>query len=140
VKLSENAIREIADWLQCGLECWIHKAKGTMYFLPNLEDPFFDPEQWKEVLEELQGREDEFLVFQKMDSSHAFRVMEEFTLSLPIAALRTELEAALSGSRPFHCFTSRVEMSKQRENWYNYRFDAHMDWVKSQVNCYELVY
>jgi len=139
VKLSENTVREIADWLQCGLECWIHKLRGTMYFLPSVEDPYFDPSQWQDVLTDVQGHEDEYVIFQTMDSSHSFRIMKNFTHSLDENEIRCELENALSRSKPFHHFNSRVEASTLREEWADYRFKAHMEWVKSQVQCYELV-
>lgn len=139
MKLSENAVREIADWLQCGLECWIHKLRGTMYFLPNFNDPFFDPSQWEDVLSDIQGHENEYFIFQTMDSSHSFRIMQNFTLSLDESLIRTDLEYALSGPRPFHNFNSRLTHSALREEWADFKFNAHMDWVKSQVYCYELV-
>ncbi|MGB6036857.1 MAG: hypothetical protein WBG42_11365, partial [Cryomorphaceae bacterium] len=139
VKLSENTIREIADWLQCGLECWIHKSKGTMYFLPNFDDPYFDPSQWEDVLTSVQGHEDEYLVFQTMDTSLSFRIMQSFAYSLEKSSIRSELENALSKPRPFHYFNARVEGSPIQTDWADFRFNAHMDWVKSQVNCYELV-
>lgn len=110
-----------------------------MHFLPSLEDPFFDPDQWEEVLTLVQGHEDEYLVFQKMDTTHAFRVMENFTGSLKDSTDRSLLEAALFGARPFHFFNERVERSELREEWANYKFQAHKDWVRSQVECYELV-
>jgi hypothetical protein len=140
VKLSENTVREIADWLQCGLECWIHKLKGTMYFLPKKDDPYFDPEQWREVLYALEGNESDYLVFQTMDSSQSYRMMQDFTWSLQESFERTELERALKSARPFHHFKLLVDVSDLNEKWSNHRFDAHMDWVKSQVNCFELVW
>lgn len=139
VKLSENTVREIADWLQCGLECWIHKFRGTMYFLPKKDDPYFDPDQWREVLLALEGNENDFLVFQMMDSSHSLQVMQGFIWSLQDGFERTELEKTLERSNPFHHFNLLVEVSGLSEAWSNYRYDAHMDWVRSQVNCYELV-
>lgn len=139
MKLSENTVREIADWLQCGLECWIHKHSGTMYFLPNVEDPYFDPSQWEDVLADLQGHEDEFLVFQTMETPHSFRIMQNFAFSMIDCAMRNELECALSGPRPFHRFNARVENSPMSEKWADFKFKAHMEWVKSQVNCYEVV-
>lgn len=140
VKLSENTVREIADWLQCGLECWIHKLRGTMYFLPCKDDPCFNPMQWEDVLIALEGNENDFLVFQIMDSAHSFAVMQGFIWSLQESFIRTELEKALNGSNPTHHFNLLVEVSDLSEEWSNYRFDAHMDWVKSQVKCYEMVY
>ena len=139
MKLSQNTIREIADWLQCGMECWIHKHKGTMYFLPDLEDPYFDPSQWEDVLTDVRGHECEYLVFHKMDSSHSFRIMQHFVHSLGEGSLRNDLENALSRPKPFRHFNEKVECSSVRTDWADFRFNAHMDWVKSQVDCYELV-
>jgi len=139
VKLSENTVREIADWLQCGLECWIHKKRGNMYFLPNLEDPYFDPTQWEDILVHIQGHENEYLVFQTMDSSHSYRIMENFTSSLDESDTRLDLELALARPRPFHHFNALVRDSLMNEKWADFKFSAHMDWVKSQIDCYELV-
>jgi hypothetical protein len=110
-----------------------------MHFLPNTDDPYFDPEMWQDALTEVKGREEEYLVFETMDSSHAYRIMEEFTHSLSRGKIRSELEVTLCGPKPFKNFNTRVESSNLREEWFNYKFDAHMEWVKSQVSCYELV-
>ncbi|MEM9052478.1 MAG: hypothetical protein AAGC47_10535 [Bacteroidota bacterium] len=139
MKLSENTVREIADWLQCGLECWVHKVRGTMIFLPNSDDPYYDPEMWDDAFVDVAGREQEYLVFETMDSSHSYRIMEDFTFNLASCELKYELERALQGPKPFQRFKQSVERSNLRESWYNYKFDAHMDWVKSQVNCHQLV-
>lgn len=139
VKLSENTVREIADWLQGGLECWVHKVEGTMLFLPNRHDPYFDPDLWEEAFEDVHGREDEYLVFETMDSSHSYRIMQEFTHSLDAGKLKCELETALGRTKPFKRFREALENSDFKESWYNYKFEAHMDWVKSQVSCHELV-
>ena len=110
-----------------------------MYLLPNLEDPYFDPDQWQDVLTDVLGHEDEYLVFQTMDSSHSFRTMQNFAFSLNESLIRSDLECALSGPRPFHNFNSRLAQSPLREEWADFKFNAHMEWVKSQVDCYELV-
>ncbi len=110
-----------------------------MYFLPSLEDPYFDPSQWEEVITSVQGHEEEYLVFHTMDSSHSFRIMQNFAHSLDESMIRTDLEYALSGSRPFHNFNSKLAHSALREEWADFKFNAHMEWVKSQVECYELV-
>lgn len=139
MKLSENTIREIADWLQCGFECWIHKVTGTIYFFPSPEDAYFDPTQWEDDLADIQRNEQDYVVFQTMDSSHSFRIMENFVFSLSESMIKSKLNFALSGARPFYHFNMRVRNSQLNEAWANFKFDAHKDWVKSQVDCFEIV-
>lgn len=110
-----------------------------MHFLPDMEDPYFDPDQWPEALADVRGREHEFAVFESMDSRMAFSVMTDFVRELRKDPHREELEDALSGPKPFQNFKFKVENSPYREDWFNYLFRAHMDWVKSQLHCYELV-
>ncbi|MCH2200213.1 MAG: UPF0158 family protein, partial [Flavobacteriales bacterium] len=107
--------------------------------LPNVEDPLFDPEIWEDSFVDVAGKEHEYLVFEPMDRSHSYRIMEAFAFSLASIELKFELERALQGPKPFKRFKQSVEKSDFRESWCNYKFDAHMDWVKSQVNCHQLV-
>ncbi len=110
-----------------------------MYLLPNLEDPYFDPDQWQDVLTDVLGHEDEYLVFQTMDSSHSFRTMQNFAVSLKESLIRSDLECALPHPDHSIILTPRLAQSPLREEWADFKFNAHMEWVKSQVDCYELV-
>jgi len=110
-----------------------------MHFLPDMEDPYFDPDQWSETLDDVLGKEDEYAVFESMDNRMAYSVMQDFVHNLHEDWLRDELEFALASPKPMQDFKFKVENSPYREDWFNYRFRAHMDWVKSQLNCYELV-
>lgn len=132
-------MREIADWLQCGLQCWIHKMSGTMYFLPDMNDPLLDPEPWSDVLSQVEGRESEFAIFESMNGRMVYATMLDFTHHLESSSVKDDLEFALRSHKPIQNFKFRVENSALREEWFNFRFKAHMEWVRSQLNCYELV-
>ncbi len=132
-------VREIADWLQCGVECWIHKAKGTIHFLPDLKDPLIDSGSWKEVLDDVSGRESEFAIYQMMDHNMFYQVMKDFALLKNHGEVRDVLMHSLVSVNPIKSFRAVIEENLLQEAWVDYLFDANMEWVKSQQHCYELV-
>jgi hypothetical protein len=110
-----------------------------MYFLPDINDPLLDPEPWSDLLSQVEGRESEFAIFESMSGRMVYATMLDFTYHLESSSVKDDLEFALRSHKPIQNFKFRVENSPFREEWFNFRFKAHMEWVRSQLNCYELV-
>lgn len=67
-----------------------------------------------------------------MDSFQSFRVMEGFSDSLAAGRMKNKLEYILSQPKPFREFKHAVESSDYRQDWYDFRRQANVAWVKEQ--------
>ena len=132
MKLTDNQIREIAELLECGLQCYVHKPTDTIEYHPDI-DEMFDPEPWQDLIDKIEENWDDYERFEKMDSSQAFRVMEDFVDSIDPNETKKRLEYALSRPKPFRNFKYEIDQSKYRQTWFDFRLNANINWVKKQL-------
>ena len=72
--LTKEQINEIAEELDCGLRCFVHKATGVFKSMPKEEDmEFMELESWDEDIQELEENWTDYLEFDRMPSGEAFR-------------------------------------------------------------------
>lgn len=74
---------------------------------------------------------------EKMPSSEAFRVMEDFAGLVADRKVQFRLINALEKRKPFRHFKFEVENSVAREEWFKYRDERNYDWVLQQVRHLE---
>lgn len=137
MKLTEEQIKEIAGNLECGLQCHVHKVTGQMEFHPD-PDEVLDPELWQEQFDMIEANKDDYELFEKMDSFQSFRVMEEFVDTLKPGALKSKLENILSRPKPFRNFKYEIDYSDYRQDWFDFRKKAYIEWVKKQPESLNL--
>ena len=75
----------------------------------------------------------DFVVITKMESREAFIVMDDFTGEIDDKHFREDLEKILSRKSPFANFKTEVESSRYRQNWFDFRLNAYMEYVKYQL-------
>ncbi|SFU70116.1 Uncharacterised protein family (UPF0158) [Pustulibacterium marinum] len=131
--MTAKEIATIAEELDCGMVCFYHRATGTIESYPDPNDIYFDPEPWQDIIDTIEAREDEYDKFEKMNSSEAFRVMEGFAASLTDAAFQESLEEVLANRKPFQHFKALVDASAYRQNWFDYKQNAYIAYVKDQL-------
>jgi len=133
MKLTDNQIREIAELLECGHQCFVHKPTRTIEYHPDPLDSFYDPEPWQDLIDKIEENWNDYERFEKMDSSKAFRVMEDFVDSLDNDDLNKRFEYALSRPKPFRNFKYEIDQSEYRQAWFDFRLNANIEWVKEQL-------
>ena len=133
MKISEAQIKEIADELEMGMVCHYHVLEGEFVCIPDTDDPFFDLEPWQESLDKIEEDEEHFVKIEKMDSRRSFQVMADFTDQLPDNRLRNKLHSILDRSKPFRNFKYEIDYSDYRQDWFDFRKNAYIDWVKKQL-------
>ncbi len=131
--ISDKHITEIAEWLDCGMVCYFHKPTASIEYYPDPYDGFFDEELWQEVIEKVENDCGNYEKFEKMDSNQGFRVMEDFAYSLKDEEFKNQLISRLSNRKPFQNFKILVESSKYREDWFAFKKEANIDWVREQI-------
>ncbi|WP_339701628.1 UPF0158 family protein [Algoriphagus aquimarinus] len=133
MKPTEKDIAEIADWLDCGMFCFYHKPTGVIESHPDPEDPFFDPEPWEELIEKIESDWNNYKSFEKMDSREGFQVMEDFAHSLSDFYFREKLLKQLSNRKPFQSFRYMIDESEYRQDWFDFKKKAYIEFVKGQI-------
>ena len=133
MKLTENQIKEIAELLECGQQCFIHKPTGRIESHPDTTGYFFDPEPWQELIDKIELDWDNYMEIERMDSSESFNVMRDFVDSLAKGETKIRLENALARPKPFRNFKYEIEQSEFREAWFKFRLESYIKWVKKEL-------
>ncbi|WP_310994216.1 UPF0158 family protein [Aequorivita marina] len=137
MKTEKNVIQEIADSLLCGMVCYYEKATNTFIEIPEEAEDFLMMEEenpWQEVIEKVEENEDDYILIDPMHSTQAFKVMEEFARQVDSLSVSSKLLDALDRHNPFRNFKHLIENdSDYREEWFNFRLQKNMAWVKKQI-------
>jgi hypothetical protein len=136
--MTKEHILEIAELLDCGMICFYHLSTGTIESHPDPYDPYYDPEPWQDIIDKIENDWDNYIRFEKMDSNEGFRVMEDFAFSLPDLKFKEEILKRLTRRKPFQNFKALIDSSNYREEWFNYKKEAYIEFVKRQIEAKKL--
>ncbi len=134
MNLTEKHIKEIAELLDCGELCFFHKPTGTIEHYPDPDNPYVELEEWQETLDKIDADSENYQRFEKMNSQQGFRVMESFANALADDSFRTKLLEQLSQHKPFSKFKFAIDNSDYRQNWFDFKEQANINWVREQLN------
>lgn len=130
----EETIIELADLIDCGLVCYLHKESEEIESFP--EDIDLDIEEedpWQEVIDKIDNHPDQYIRIEKMDSNQAFRVMVRFAEIVDSDKLREKLFNALNHGKPFRNFKYLIDNSDYRQDWFDFKLEQNVLWVKEQI-------
>ena len=133
MKLSEENLKEIAGLLDTGMDCFYHLPTGQIEYHPDLNDPYFEPEFWTDVIEKIKNEEENYVRFEKMDSYESYRVMEDFASSLEDYNFKNQLLLALTKPKPFRNFKNLIDSSDFRNEWFAFKDRVYIEFVRRQV-------
>ncbi|MEQ1675892.1 MAG: UPF0158 family protein [Chitinophagaceae bacterium] len=136
MEVSKEILNEIADSLQSGFKCFIHRDTGEVvtYMDPD-QFPNMDLKDWKEEISKVRKYKKKFIEIEGMNSSANFRIMEEFVDTLDNSSTRIRLLTALEGHKPFANFKIQIDNSGDyRELWFSFQQQKTVEWVLNQLN------
>lgn len=133
MSITEESIKEIAELLDCGELCFLHKPTGTLEHYPDPDNIYFEPEPWQETMDKIQSDQGNYIRFNQMDSWQSFQVMEDFASSIADDNFRTQLINLLSQRKPFSKFKYTIDNSSYRQNWFDFKEGAYIKWVHEQL-------
>ena len=139
IPLTKELIKEIAEQLDCGFRCFIHKETGELITLPDENHHSgMDMELWAEDMEKVDENFGDYLVVDPPESSDSFRIMEAFVDSLPESeSLRKRLIYALNQRKPFRQFKSILDDSGPfRQKWFDFKERKLQEWVQEHLEGY----
>ncbi|MBK7253423.1 MAG: hypothetical protein IPI04_05770 [Ignavibacteria bacterium] len=136
IKLTDEQISDIAQDLEAGLKCFIHKVTGDVKTLPdelnsNME---IDEELWQDVIDEIDNDEENFIVIEGMDSRESYILMEKFIDTLEDKQIIARLTNAINVPKPFHTFRYELNYSDEYlQKWYAFKSQQMIEWVKKHL-------
>lgn len=112
--MTDDQITELADNLDSGLRCFVHRETKAIVTTPeSANDPLSDSELWDDANEEIEKNFDSYVEIEKMDSKESFRLMQNFIETI---------ENELSRSKPFTNFKFEVDNSgPYRLKWFDFK-------------------
>jgi hypothetical protein len=135
--LTPEQIKEIAEELELGMVCYIHKESKELVIIPDLRRFDGDSEYWEKDIERIEENPDDFHEIGPPKSHDSFRFMEEFTASIPDSAirLRVTLMDALEKKKPFREFKFEIDRSGEfREIWFAFKDQKMINWVGNEID------
>lgn len=119
-------IKEIAQELDCGNDCYFNPKTNELITIPNFgemleEDEFRDT--FGAELEKVKNKEAEFIKIEVLESFESFKIMERFISQITNKQLQTELENILERKKPFQNFKNRIDNSELRQKWFEFKIN-----------------
>jgi hypothetical protein len=120
----QNIIREIAQELDCGNDCYYNSKTNEIIAIPNLsqisdEDLF--KEAFEEDLEKISQRKSDFIKIEVLESFESFKIMERFVEQLNHPDFKSELQDLLRNKKPFQNFKHKIDHSDFRQSWFDFK-------------------
>lgn len=132
MKITSKQVNEIAQELEAGMKVYLNKE--TLEIRPILDwEDIIDNDPWEEELDKIYNEWSDFAVITKMETREAFKVMEEFTGQINDKNFREDLEKILSRKSPFANFKAEIESSPYRQNWFDFRLNSYIEYVRDQL-------
>jgi hypothetical protein len=136
ITLTNSQIREIAEFLDGGMKCYINIETGNIKSVLDSEiNQSDDTEPWEDDIKELKENWDSYCEIKRMNSYESFKIMEDFVETVDATRLHDDLTNALSKKHPFQSFKWLIDNSgPYRQSWFDFRNQKQIDWVIDQLN------
>ena len=136
--LTKDEIKEIAEYLDCGMICYYHKKTNEITTILDFDSHLgADEEPWEELINEVDEHRDDYVEFERMDTRESFLVMSDFTEVVDDSALREKLIDALNRPKPFGNFKWIIDNSGDyREKWFEFKNQKYIEWVEDKIREY----
>lgn len=123
-KSKSNIIKEIAQELDCGFDCYYNFKTDEIVAIPSFSQ-FSDEEDFKEAfsesLDKVKKHKTDFIKLETLESFESFKIMELFVEQLSDQNLKSKLENILVNKKPFQNFKHQVDNSDFRQNWFEFK-------------------
>lgn len=137
MEVSKSIIKEIAQELDCGFECYYNPKTDEIISIPNfgqISDGDECRDAFNTELKKLKKNKAEFIKIEVLESFESFKVMESFVSQITDKHFQAELENILERKKPFQNFKNRIDNSDYRQNWFDFKQNELEKIVEPQVN------
>lgn len=120
----QNVVREIAQELDCGNDCYYNLKNNEIIAIPNFSQ-ISDEAEFKEAfqadLTRVEKEKADLIKFEVLESFESFKIMERFVEQLPDHKFQSELDNVLANKKPFQNFKYLIDHSDFRKEWFEFK-------------------
>ncbi|MGJ8551138.1 UPF0158 family protein [Winogradskyella wichelsiae] len=135
-KRQSEIIKEIAQELDCGFDCYYNSKTYEIVAIPNFSQ-FSDEDEFKEAfsdsLEKVEKHKTDFIKFETLETFESFKIMELFVEQLSDQNLKSQLENILENKKPFQNFKHKIDHSEYRQRWFEFKKSELEKIVENQL-------
>lgn len=138
IKIDDKKINEIAQNLDCGMNCYLNIKTGELIDLPENYEDIDDEdaiEMFGDILEKIE--DPDFKKIPILESYESFQIMKSFLDKVENKTFEAELQSALDGKKPFANFKNVIDNSEFREKWFAHKQEELETYVREQIRFYE---
>lgn len=133
----QNIIKEIAQELDCGNDCYYNPKTNELITIPNFGE-MLDEDEFRESfgaeLKKVKKNKAEFIKIEVLESFESFKIMERFIAQIADEQFQAELEIILERKKPFQNFKNTIDNSDYRQNWFDFKQNVLEKIVETQLN------
>lgn len=138
VKDKLKIIKQIAENLDCGNDCYYNPKSNEIVTIPNFSH-WLDGDEFEDVfkaeLVKVRNQKSDFIKFEVLESFESFKIMERFVEQVADLKLQKELEAKLTQKNPFRKFKYVIDHSDFRQKWFDFKQTEIEKIVESQLDA-----
>jgi len=135
-KSKQSVVREIAQELDCGNECYYNRRTNEIIAIPDFSQ-ISDEEEFKEIfrehLEKIHQKKDNFIKIEIPEIFESFKIMEQFIEQLNDQNFKLELQDVLQQKKPFQNFKHKIDQSNFRQSWFDFKQNELGKIVENQL-------
>lgn len=136
-KLKPHIIKQIAQELDCGFDCYYNSKTDEIVAIPSFSQ-FSDEEDFKEAfsesLDKIEKHKTDFIKLETLESFESFKIMELFVEQMSDQNLKAELENILANKKPFQNFKHKIDHSGLRQSWFDFKQSELEKRVETELN------
>ena len=130
-------IKEIAQELDCGNDCYYNSKNSDIVTIPNFSQ-ISDEQEFQDVfgadLKKINEQKADFIKIEVLESFESFKIMERFIEQLSDQNFKSELQYLLLNKKPFQNFKHNIDHSNFRQAWFDFKQSELEKIVKNQLN------
>jgi hypothetical protein len=119
-----NIIKEIAQELDCGNDCYYNSKTDEIIAIPNFSN-FPEEEEFrkhfKTELKTVKKNKADLIKIKSLESFENFKIMEQFIDQITDTQFKAELINSLQKKKPFQNFKHLIDNSNFRQKWFDFK-------------------
>jgi hypothetical protein len=132
----KNIVKEIAENLDCGNNCYYNSKTNEIVTIPNFSNTS-DEQELKEFfrddLNKINNQKADFIKFEVLESFESFKIMERFSEQMTDEKFKLKLRDILEKKKPFQNFKNTIDQSDFRQEWFDFKQNELEKIVESQL-------
>lgn len=132
----KNIVKEIAENLDCGNNCYYNSKTNEIVTIPNFSNTS-DEQELKEFfrddLNKINDHKADFIKFEVLESFESFKIMERFSEQMTDEKFKFKLRDILEKKKPFQNFKNTIDQSDFRQEWFDFKHNELEKIVEIQL-------